>query len=101
MPSLHYIIVANNDYVELTNFTVTLNSSYESATVNIAIIETNDTEIEQDEYFTVHLSFPGERIPGVTLEPNETRVEIIEFDGAGKYMYSCNSYMQNCSAMLN
>ena len=101
MPSLHYIIIANNDYVELTNSTVTLNSSYESATINIAIIETNDTEIEQDEYFTVHLSFPGERIPGVTLEPNETRVEIIEFDGAGKYMYSYNSYMQNCSAMLN
>ena len=74
--------IADIDYVEL-NSKVTLNSSNDSVTVNITIIETNDTEIEQDEHFTVHLSFPGEPIRGVTLSPNKTRVEIIEFDGAG------------------
>lgn len=72
--------IADIDYVDL-NSTVTLNSSKDSVTVNITIIETNDTE--QDEHFTVHLSFPGEPIHGVTLDPNKTRVEIIEFDGAG------------------
>lgn len=73
--------IADIDYVEL-NSTVTLNSSSNSVTVNITIIETNDTEIEQDEHFTVHLSL-GEPIRGVTLNPNKTRVEIVEFDGAG------------------
>jgi hypothetical protein len=87
--------VANIDYVELTNSTVTLNSSNESATVNIIIIETNDTEIEQDEHFTVHLSFPGEPIPGVTLDPNKTRVEIVEFDGAGIIIIRCVHVAQN------
>ena len=59
-----------------------------SATVSIKIIETNDTELEQDEDFIVHLSFPGEPIPGVTLDPNKTTVTIIEFDGEGMYIHA-------------
>ena len=59
-----------------------------SATVSINIIETNDTELEQDEDFIVHLSFPGEPIHGVTLDPNKTTVTIIEFDGEGMYIHA-------------
>ena len=78
------MLTADIDYVELINHTVTLNSSYQSATVNIVIL-TNDTELEQDEHFIVNLSFPGEPIRGVILDPNKTTVEIVEFDGAGRY----------------
>lgn len=86
---MNYLYAANVDYTELTNYTVTLNSSNVSVTVNIEI-RTNDTEqVEQDEYFTVHLSFSGDPIPGVTLDPNKTTVEIIEFDGEGTYNHIC------------
>ena len=77
-------LVAEEDYVEVINRIVTLNSSTKWDTVNIMIIHTNDTEIEQDEYFTVRLRFPGEPIRGVTLNPNQTTIEIVEFDGTGK-----------------
>ena len=78
---------ANVDYIELINYIVILNSNRTSAIVNITIIETNGTQHENDEEFIVHLSFPGELIPGVTLDPNKTTVEIVEFDGEGMYIH--------------
>ena len=80
------VFPANVDYTELTNYILTLDSTNISATVNI-IIETNDTQREDDEEFIVHLSFPREPIPGVTLDPNKATVRIVEFDGGGTYIH--------------
>ena len=90
---LFVTLVAEEDYIEVTNHIVTLNSSTEWITFDIMIIKTNDTEIEQDEHFTVHLSFPGEPIRGVMLDPNVTTIEIVEFDGTGKAL-NTNTCMQ-------
>jgi hypothetical protein len=62
---------------------MTFNSNRTSAIVNITIIETSSTQYENDEEFIVNLSFPGEPISRVTLNPNRTIVQIVEFDGEG------------------
>ena len=81
------IFTADFDYIELTDYRVILNSSTTSVIIHIIIIEINDTQLEKDEQFIVHLSFPGEPIPGVTLDPDKATVEIIEFDGGGTYVH--------------
>ena len=68
-------------------------SSNTSATIEICI-ETNDTHREEDEEFTVNLSFPGEPVPRVILEPDSVTVTIIEFDGEGNYTHAHNHVLR-------
>ena len=77
--------------MKLINHPVTFNSNKTSAIVNITIIETSSTQYEDDEEFIVKLSFPGQPISRVTLDPNKTTVEIVEFDGDGMYTYLSSS----------
>ena len=61
---------------------MTFNSTKTEATVDIFIINaTNETQPEVDEEFIVSLSFPGENIPRVTLEPDNATVAIYEING--------------------
>ena len=61
---------------------MTFNSTKTEATVDIFIINaTNETQPEVDEEFIVSLSFPGEDIPRVTLEPDNATVVIYEING--------------------
>lgn len=78
--------------MELINHTVIFNSNITSAIVNITINETSSTQYENDEEFIVHLSFPGEPLSRVTLDPNKTTVEIVEFDGEGMYTSLSSSF---------
>ena len=50
-------------------------------TVNISLIVTNETQPEIDEEFSVSVSFPGDVIQRVTLEPEEATVAIFEVNG--------------------
>ena len=69
------------NYKGMTNYSLTFNSTKIENTVNISIIATNETQPEMDEEFTVSLSFPGEPIPRVTLEPDNATVKIFEVNG--------------------
>ena len=61
---------------------LTFNSTKTEAPVDIVILnETNETRPEVDEVFIVSLSFPGEDIPRVTLEPDNATVAIYEING--------------------
>ena len=83
------ITTADIDYIELTNFTVILDSNKTSAFINITIIESYDRDLkfEEDEELTVHLSFPGKPIRGVALHPDIATIKIVEFDGEGICIY--------------
>lgn len=63
----------------LTNLQIELNESVAVTSVNISIID--DGNYEQTERFHVDLQFSTEPIPGVTLSPNSTEVEIRVNDG--------------------
>ena len=63
------------------NFSLTFNSFKIGNTVNIFLLVTNETQLEVDEEFIVSLSFPGEPITGVTLEPNNATIKIFEVNG--------------------
>ena len=65
----------------MTNYSLTFNSTIMENTVDIFIIATNETQPEMDEEFMVSLSFPGEPIPRVTLEPDNATVTIFEING--------------------
>ena len=63
----------------LTNLQIELNESVTVTSINISIID--DGNYEQTERFHVDLLFSAEPIPGVTLSPNSTEVEIRLNDG--------------------
>ena len=65
------------------NHSLIFDSTRREHTVNISIIDTNETQPEVDEMFIVSLSFPesGESIPRVTLEPDNATVAIFEIEG--------------------
>ena len=77
------ILTDDVDYIGRTRDLLTFDSSNTAVTINVSIIVTNDSIPEDDEQFTVSLSFPGEPIPRVTLDPNNATVTILEFDGEG------------------
>ena len=73
----------------MTNYSLTFNSTKIENTVDIFIIATNETQHDVDEEFIVSLSFPGEPIPRVTLEPNNVTVAIFEINGLSMIISVC------------
>ena len=73
------ICVSGGEDFMLTNLKIELKESVTMTSVNISII--NDGNYEQSESFYVDLLFSDEPIPGVTLSPNSTEVEIRPNDG--------------------
>ena len=92
-----YLYTADVDYIGRTNDLLTFDSSNTVVTVNVSIIVTNDSIPEDDEQFTVSLSFPGEPIPRVTLDPDNATVTILEFDGEGMNLII---HLENCLIIL-
>ena len=79
------IPTAGVDYVGLTNYLLTFDSSNTVITVNVSIVVANDSVAEEDEEFTVSLSFPSEPIPRVTLNPHNATIVILEMNGEGMH----------------
>ena len=53
--------------------------------MNVSIfINTNETSHESDEDFVVTITFLGEKIPRVLLEPDMANVTIFEANGQGE-----------------
>ena len=71
---------ADINYKGLNNYALTFDPGSTETTVNIFIIATNETLFEEDEEFTVNLSFPGEPIPRVELEPGNATITIFEIN---------------------
>ena len=63
----------------MANLQIELNESVTMMLVNYSIL--NDGSYERTERFLVDLSFSGDPIPGVTLNPNSTVVVIMDDDG--------------------
>ena len=82
-------LTADINYQELSNRSLTFDPSNTESTVNILIIATNETLVEEDKEFIVNLSFPGERIPRVVLEPDNATVTIFEINGQSIVVASC------------
>ena len=77
-----YISTADVNYQGLTNYLMT----FEEATTkekDIPIYITNDTDIGMDEEFLVTISYSGEDITRVSLEPQNATVAIFEIDDRG------------------
>ena len=77
-----YTLTANVDYVSRTDYALTFDQDKNCYTVNITIH--NEGLDEEDEVFTMSLSFPGIDYQRVLLEPRNATVEIIDVIGEGK-----------------
>ena len=76
---------ADVNYEGWTNEPLTFDSMKKAITVNISIfINTNETSHEMDEDFTVSISFLGEEMPRVLLQPDSVNVTIFEASGEGE-----------------
>ena len=51
--------------------------------MNVSLVVTNDSLSEDDKSFVASLTFPGEPIPGVTLNPDIAIVTIYKTSGQG------------------
>lgn len=74
---------ADVDYVARTDYPLTFDKSHTVNIISISIVATDEGLPEDDEMFTVSLSFPGEPIHGVLLEPSYATVAIFEAIGQG------------------
>ena len=63
----------------MIDFQIELNESITTASVDIPIL--NDNGYEPTERFMVNLSFSGEPIPEVTLNPSSVEIVILDDDG--------------------
>ena len=54
--------------------------------MNVSLVVTNNSLSEDDERFMANLMFPGEPIPGVTLNPDTAIVTIYETSGQGNIL---------------
>ena len=76
---------ADVNYERWTSQPLTFDSINNAITVNISIFNnTDETSHEMDEDFTVSISFLGEKIPRVLLEPDSANVTISEANGQGE-----------------
>ena len=91
---------ADADYEELTNYLLTFNSSTTIITVSVGIVVTNDSIAEEDEEFIASLSFFGEPIPRVILDPDNATVAIFEIIGEGMKKFICLSNHFSTSACI-
>ena len=70
--------LANLDYDAISGH---LNFSANISEVHFMVVITNDTLMEMDEYFSVHLTLISRDAMGVAIDPNETVVTIMDDDG--------------------
>ena len=74
-----YSLTDGNDYNGITNLLLTFDSVTTNIDVPVNII--GDTIFELTESFNASLSFPGDPVPRVTLDPDSAQTTIIDDDG--------------------
>ena len=75
----HSVFSAGEDYVGLTDYLLTFDSS--NAVNNVPLEVLDDNVGGNTEIFLAYLSFPGSSSKRIILEPNTTVIEINDNDG--------------------